>query len=201
MNFKDCAWIHEDAKGVFFRDYMWFLSDEDNTIEKGSGAGTDFPNDRAIIFNGRWNFIVHVNDLDHLRVTCMTHYGDLLANYRKLHLILNAFNQHKSLSMYSTHPKYGYVNTWIADLGCALTASVILSLDHTYDENPEAWIKTIESQFHVTTMRVQTIREKKTYMVYATGQFGMTEKDKIEWVWNAALKLIEHEKELEAKHK
>ena len=34
MNFKDCAKIHEDAKGVFFWDYMWFLCDEDNTIEK-----------------------------------------------------------------------------------------------------------------------------------------------------------------------
>jgi len=34
MNFKDCSKIHEDAKGVFFWDYMWFLSDEDGTIEK-----------------------------------------------------------------------------------------------------------------------------------------------------------------------
>jgi len=99
----------------------------------------------------------------------MTHYGDLLANYRKLNMILKAFNQHKALSSYSKHPKYGYVNTWIADLGCALNVSIILCLPHTFDENPEEWIKSIESEFHVTTMKVQTIWSKKTYMVYATG--------------------------------
>ena len=109
MNFKDCAKIHEDAKGVFFWDYMWFLCDEDNTIEKQS-SGEDFPNDWAIIFNGWRNFMVHINDGDHLWITCMTHYGDLLANYRKLWFLLNAFNKHKDLKEYSTHPKYGYVN-------------------------------------------------------------------------------------------
>jgi hypothetical protein len=44
--------IHEDAKGVWYRDYMWFLADEENTIERASGAYEDWPNGRALFFNG-----------------------------------------------------------------------------------------------------------------------------------------------------
>jgi len=44
VNFRAVNTIHEDAKGVWFRDYMWFLSDEDNTLEKASGAFEDWPN-------------------------------------------------------------------------------------------------------------------------------------------------------------
>ena len=45
-----------------------------------------------------------------------------------------------------------------------------------------------------------TLRDRKTYMVYSNGQF-VAEKIKIESVWNASLKLIQHEKELESKSK
>lgn len=57
---------------------------------------------------------------------------------------------------------------------------MILCLPHTFDENPEAMIKEVEAEFHVATQKVLTIRQKKTYMVYAKGQLGMTEKQKVE---------------------
>jgi len=53
LNFRAVNTIHEDAKGVWYRDYMWFLSDEENTIEKASGADADWPNGRGLFFNGR----------------------------------------------------------------------------------------------------------------------------------------------------
>jgi protein-arginine kinase len=148
---------------------MWFLSDEDGTIEKASGAGVDFPKNRAIIFNGRRNFTVHVNDGDHIRVTCMTHFGDLLENYKKLNKILHYIKSSKKLGGFNTHKNYGYVTQRIADMGCGLNVSMVLNLPHTYDANPEDFVKSIESKYHVETKRVLTIREKKTYMVYAVG--------------------------------
>jgi len=110
LNFKDCNVMHEDARGVFFRDYMWFLSDEDGTIEKASGAGAEFPKSRALIFNGRRNFTVHVNDGDHIRITCMTHFGDLLDNYKKTNMMLKFIKEHPNIGDFNKHKNFGYVN-------------------------------------------------------------------------------------------
>jgi len=102
---------------------MWFLCDEDGTVEKASGAGKEFPKGSAIMFNGRRTFIVHINDGDHIKVTCMTHFGDLIENYNKLQWILKRIEEHPSIKAFSTHPVYGYVTTRIPEMGCGITVS------------------------------------------------------------------------------
>ena len=126
LNFRPVNTIGEDAKGVWYRDYMWFQSDEDFTMEKAAGADKDWPEGRALIFNGRRNFLVHINDLDHIKTTFITHQGDLLENYKKLQLFFSCLKTHPLIPDFSKHRNFGYVNTRVADLGCGLVASMIL---------------------------------------------------------------------------
>jgi hypothetical protein len=129
----------------------------------------------------------------------MTHYADLYDNYTKLLYILKTFNSHKALSSYSTHPKYGFVNTRIQDLGCALSVSMVICIPLTYDEGNEDLITELQTKFNITIVKNFTIREKKTYMIYSNNQFGITERTKIENVWETVRMLISHEQTLEAK--
>ena len=95
-------------------------------MEKAAGTDKDWPEGRALIFNGRRNFLVHINDLDHIKTTFITHQGDLLENYKKLQLFFSCLKTHPLIPDFSKHRNFGYVNTRVADLGCGLVASMIL---------------------------------------------------------------------------
>ena len=114
-------------------------------------------------------------------------------------MLYRLFKAHPGITDFSKHKNFGYVNTRIADLGCGMQVSMVLNLDHIFTHHPE-FVHEVEKKYEVGFEKIETLRKKKTFVVYNKKQLGTTESTIIQHVWEAAHMMIEKEKELEKVH-
>ena len=70
---------------IWYREYAWFISEEDNTIFKQGGCNRNFPEGRSIHYNGHWTIITWINDEDHLKISSQDHGFNLKNHYERIH--------------------------------------------------------------------------------------------------------------------
>lgn len=98
-----------------------FLFRNDDNVLRDAGGYLDWPNGRGIFINDAQNFLVWVNEEDHIRVISMQSGGDLIAVYKRL---AGAINELSKTLTFARSDRFGYVTFCPSNLGTTLRASV-----------------------------------------------------------------------------
>lgn len=96
----------------------------DEYIEKAGMYG-DWPKGRGAFYNEAGNFMIWVNEEDHMRIISLQKGNDLLACYKRL---VNAINALQKVVPIAYHKKWGAVASCPTNVGTGLRASVHLKL-------------------------------------------------------------------------
>lgn len=105
------------------QDHILFHN-RDEYIEKAGMYG-DWPRGRGAFYNQARNFMIWVNEEDHMRVISLQKGNDLLACYGRL---VNAINELSKLMPLAQHKKWGCVSSCPTNLGTGLRASVHIKI-------------------------------------------------------------------------
>lgn len=65
---NDAETIQNDAQMIWYREYAWFVSQENKSIYAEAKCNKDYPRGRSIHYNGHWTIITWVNDEDHVKI-------------------------------------------------------------------------------------------------------------------------------------
>ncbi|XP_071112334.1 taurocyamine kinase-like [Haliotis cracherodii] len=103
-----------------------FLFKDDDRFLRDAGGYNDWCSGRGIFFNTAKNFLVWVNEEDHLRLISMQKGGDLAAVYKRLVVAINTMTA-SGLS-FAKRDGLGYLTFCPSNLGTALRASVHMKI-------------------------------------------------------------------------
>mgnify|MGYP000889196589 FL=1 len=81
---NDAETIQYDTKMIWYREYAWFLSEEDGTIFKAAGCNQNFPDGRSLHYNGHRTILTYINDEDHIKISCHDHGLNLKKHYDQI---------------------------------------------------------------------------------------------------------------------
>lgn len=70
---NDAETIQYESKMIWYREYAWFIAEEDGSIFKEAGCNSGYPEGRAIHYNGHRTIITWINDEDHIKITSQDH--------------------------------------------------------------------------------------------------------------------------------
>jgi len=98
-----------------------FLFNDHDRFLKSAGGYNDWPNGRGIYFNKPKNFLVWLNEEDHLRIISMQQKGNLGEVYKRL---VTAIKTIENTLPFAHHPNLGYLTFCPTNLGTTLRASV-----------------------------------------------------------------------------
>ncbi|KAH8849960.1 Taurocyamine kinase [Schistosoma japonicum] len=98
-----------------------FLFRNDDSVLEAAGGYIDWPTGRGIFINKQKNFLVWINEEDHIRVISMQKGGDLIAVYKRLAGAIQELS--KSLK-FAFSDRFGFITFCPSNLGTTLRASV-----------------------------------------------------------------------------
>nr|AGO64665.1 taurocyamine kinase [Dugesia sp. BJR-2013] len=101
-------------------DDHFFFRDDDSVL-RDAGGYRDWPTGRGIYLNHKNNFLVWVNEEDHLRIISMESGGDLSRVYRRLVKGIKTLEENLG---FARHQRYGYLTFCPSNLGTTMRASV-----------------------------------------------------------------------------
>ncbi|KAL5010474.1 hypothetical protein ScPMuIL_012779 [Solemya velum] len=102
-----------------------FLFNDHDRFLKTCGGYDDWPYGRGIFFNNNKDFLVWVNEEDHLRLISMQKGGNLGEVYKRL---VTAIKEMEKKLTFAHHPKFGYLTFCPSNLGTTLRASVHIKI-------------------------------------------------------------------------
>jgi len=110
-------------------DHLLF-QEPDSTLLLSSGMGRHWPDGRGIFVNDATNFLVWVNEEDHMRIISMEVGGDVKSVFQRFVLAVKTCEEIVKKESYEfMHNEHlGYILTSPADLGTGLRASVLVKL-------------------------------------------------------------------------
>ncbi|RTG83976.1 creatine kinase [Schistosoma bovis] len=111
--------MSEEDRTKLVNDHFLFRND-DNVL-KDAGGYIDWPTGRGIFINKQKNFLVWINEEDHIRVISMQKGGDLIAVYKRLAGAIQELS--KSLK-FAFNDRLGFITFCPSNLGTTLRASV-----------------------------------------------------------------------------
>ncbi|CAH8464933.1 unnamed protein product [Heterobilharzia americana] len=98
-----------------------FLFRNDDSVLRDAGGYIDWPTGRGIFINKQKNFLVWINEEDHIRVISMQKGGDLIEVYKRLAGAIAELS--KSLK-FAFSDRFGFITFCPSNLGTTLRASV-----------------------------------------------------------------------------
>merc|ERR1712142_261955 len=173
-----------------------FLFEKPNSsIIQSAGMTRDWPDARGIWYNNNKNFLVWINEEDHVRVTAMEKGGSLLNTFTRfcngMTLFENALRRRGNEFMWTRH--LGYIVTCPSNLGSGLRCDVQLKLPRlSATPNFNAILK---------ALRLQKRKEGSTegcWNISNLDRLGFTEAELVLKVYEGAKLMISMEKRLEA---
>lgn len=78
---NDAETIQYETKMIWYWEYAWFVSEEDGSIFKAAGCNRDYPEGRAVHYNGHRTKLTYINDEDHIKISCHNHGLNILHHY------------------------------------------------------------------------------------------------------------------------
>ncbi|XP_014664937.1 PREDICTED: arginine kinase-like [Priapulus caudatus] len=170
-----------------------FLFQECDRFLKSAGGYNHFPTGRGIFHNPTKNFLIWVNEEDHLRIISMQMGGDLGMVYKRLVTGANKMESHPKIKFTKTD-RLGYLTFCPTNLGTTLRSSVHIKLPKTLD-TPE--FKAIVEKYEMQvrgTMGEHTETKGGLVDVSNKRRLGLTEYEAVKAMYDGIKALIALEK-------
>ncbi|KAI3378364.1 hypothetical protein SNEBB_004615 [Seison nebaliae] len=174
-------------------DDHFLYGDGNDRFLRDAGGYEDWPNGRGIFMNNAKNFIVWVNEEDHIRIISMEKGASLKSVYGRL---VRAITVMEKKLKFSKHERFGYLTFCPTNIGTALRASV-----HAKFPKLAAAGK-LDSMCAKLDMQPRGVHGEHTesvggvYDVSNKIRMGRTEWDLINGMWNGVKKLLEEEQKM-----
>lgn len=157
---------------------------------ESAGANRNWPDNRGIYYSSNKQFLVWVNEEDHLRIICMQKGSDIVDVFKNLSLVIQTLQKKVKFQF---DPHLGYISSCPTNLGTGLRASVhiklpILSKRQDFKKrcaDLELSIRGFHGEHSALAGDVWDISNKK--------RLGLTEVDCVLALYNGVKKLIQME--------
>ncbi|XP_057295961.1 creatine kinase, flagellar-like [Hydractinia symbiolongicarpus] len=193
------AGMTEEVQDKLIEDH--FLFDKPvSPLLTSSGMARDWPDARGIWHNNDKNFLVWVNEEDHIRVISMEKGGDMKAVFNRFCTGLSLFEQSikESNNEFMWNEHLGYILTCPSNLGTGIRAGVhvklpLLSEDKRFDQ----MLKKMRLQKRGTG-GVDTASSNGTFDISNSDRLGFSEVELVQVVVDGVNLLVDMEKKLMA---
>ncbi|KAF8570698.1 hypothetical protein P879_02698 [Paragonimus westermani] len=170
-----------------------FLFRNDDSVLRDAGGYIDWPNGRGIFINDAQNFLVWINEEDHIRVISMQKGGDLIAIYKRL---AGAINELSKTLKFAFNNRFGFITFCPSNLGTTLRASVharvpFLSSLPNFNQICEKYAIQARGTHGEHTASVGGV-----YDLSNKRRLGLTEIDAVTEMYNGVRALLDLEKQL-----
>lgn len=179
---------HEEKQGLI--DEHLLFNDADDKCLRDANGYDDWPNGRGIFMNKDKNFIVWVNEEDHIRIISMQKGASLKQVWARL---VNAIAAMETKLEFVRHPKFGYLTFCPTNIGTGLRASVHVKVPKVADSGK---LKEMCSGNDLQPRGVNGEHTESVGGVYDISnkiRIGRTEWDLINDMWTGIRKILDVE--------
>lgn len=165
-------------------------NDADDKYLRSAGGYNDWPIGRGIFLNKAKNFIVWVNEEDHIRIITMQKGASLKQVWGRL---VKAIHAMETVMEFVCHDKFGYLTFCPTNIGTSLRASVHVKLPKIAENGK---MKDICEKLDLQPRGVHGEHTESIGGVYDISnkiRIGRTEWDLINTMWNGVKTLLENE--------
>ncbi|KAK3098709.1 hypothetical protein FSP39_022290 [Pinctada imbricata] len=181
-----------DVNQQLINDHFMFKND-DKCLNDALGY-KDWPTGRGIFFNPKKNFLVWVNEEDHLRIISMQQGGNLAEVYKRL---VTAIKTLETKNLQFAHsPRLGYLTFCPTNLGTTMRASVHIKIPKL-SKSPE--FNAFCDQYHLQARGIHGEHTESVGGVYDISnkrRLGLTEFQAVTEMANGIREMIKKEKSL-----
>jgi len=165
-------------------------NDADDKYLRSAGGYDDWPVGRGIFMNKDKNFIVWVNEEDHIRIISMQKGASLKQVWRRL---VNAIHAMETKLEFVCHDKFGYLTFCPTNIGTGLRASVHVKVPKTAEQGK---LNEICAAADLQPRGIHGEHTESVGGVYDISnkiRIGRTEWNLINTMWVGVKKLLENE--------
>ena len=198
--------LKKDLKGKYYsfehldKKELDLLRKENLIFEKGdrfqdaAGINSDFPKCRGVFLSSDRQFMVWVNEEDHLRIISMEKTSDLTSAYNRLSKALLSLD---SLLDFAWDDTYGYLTSCPTNIGTSMRAGVHIQLEKL--EQHKNLLQDIARAYHLQirgTFGEKTKIENAVFDISNRQRLGISESGIIRNLHTGLLAVIKAEKSL-----
>jgi len=171
-----------------------FLFKEGDRFLQHANACRYWPSGRGIFHNEKKNFLVWVNEEDHLRIISMQMGGDLGEVYRRW---VSAVNSIEKLVKFSHHDRLGFLTFCPTNLGTTVRASVHIKVPKLAKDYSKLEAVAAKYSLQVRgTAGEHTESVGGVYDISNKRRMGLTEFEAVKEMQDGILEIIKAEKEM-----
>ncbi|XP_044759253.1 arginine kinase-like isoform X2 [Coccinella septempunctata] len=171
----------EDRKKQLKEKFILF--DNTDKFLESAGAYRQWPSGRGVFTNSDENFIVQVNNCDHLKVISLEHGGNIRRTYERL---LKAVLKLQGDMNFIKSARMGYVTLCPSDMGTALKVIMHLMLPHL-SNHPKKLMECVAK----LDVDIKTVPDNpRMFEISNRKRMGITEIESVLAVEHAAVSLI-----------
>eukprot|EP00736_Rhodelphis_marinus_P012841 Rmarinus@m.29637 len=191
--------MSDEERDQLIKDHFLFQKPGGGTLLAAAGAARDWPDGRGIFMNEEKNFLVWVNEEDHMRIISMQQGGDVKAVFQRFSTAVQRVEESikANLFEYMRHPNLGFIATCPSNLGTALRASQFVKIARV---SADERFKEICDLLHLQargSAGEHTEAEGGMYDISNKHRLGYTEVQLVQTMVDGVKKLIELESKLE----
>lgn len=178
-----------DEKHALIEEHILY-NDADDVYLRDANGYDDWPVGRGIFMNHAKNFIVWVNEEDHIRIISMQKGASLKQVWGRLCTAIAAM---ESIMEFVRHDKFGYLTFCPTNIGTGLRASVHVKVPKTADSGK---LNEICSSMDLQPRGIHGEHTESVGGVYDISnkiRIGRTEWDLINTMWIGVKKLLDNE--------
>ncbi|KAK3786729.1 hypothetical protein RRG08_000937 [Elysia crispata] len=181
------AELDADVQKSLAEDNLTF-DDSDRFLRAAGGYG-DWPDGRGIFVNEEKNFVVWVNEEDHLRLFSLQKGGDIGAGYKRLVTAVKALEEKLT---FVRDDRLGYLTACPSNLGTTMHVSVVIKVPHLAESDK---LKPLFEKLNLNATVVEG-EEVGAYQISNKRLVGLTEFQSISEIYQGLKEIIKQEKEL-----
>jgi arginine kinase len=187
--YKSLTEMTKEEKNALIEEHILF-NDADDKYLRSAGGYDDWPVGRGIFMNKDKNFIVWVNEEDHIRIISMQKGASLKQVWRRL---VNAIHAMETKLEFVCHPKFGHLTFCPTNIGTGLRASVHVRVPKTAEQGK---LNDICSGMDLQPRGIHGEHTESVGGVYDISnkiRIGRTEWNLINTMWIGVKKLLDNE--------
>lgn len=189
--------MSQEERDALEEEHLLFADADDRYLESAGGYN-NWPYGRGIYMNKARDFIVWVNEEDHMRIISMGKGASLKQVYTRL---VKAIRVIESMLEFEKHDKLGYLTFCPTNCGTGLRASVHIKIPKLEEtERIEEMCCSLHLQPRGMYGEHTEPGEGGVYDISNKIRIGHTEWELINLMWNGAKVMLENEKLLNETH-
>lgn len=183
--YKSLTEMSYDERNALIEEHILY-NDADDKYLRSAGGYNDWPIGRGIFMNHAKNFIVWVNEEDHIRIISMQKGANLKQVWGRLVRAIHAMEEHME---FVRHDKFGYLTFCPTNIGTGLRASVHVKVPKSAESGK---LNTICAELDLQPRGIHGEHTESVGGVYDISnkiRIGRTEWDLINTMWVGVKKL------------